>query len=118
VRGWLLKLVIDELELPPPPGEPPLVAPPADFEESGRWAGWWRDDLPATPESKRELLESALASIPAALAAILVLRDVEGIGADETALLTGDAPKRQLVLLHHGRAAVRNALRASHEDLP
>ena len=65
VRGWLLTLVIDELELLPAPAELPLVAPAADFEEAGgRWAGWWKDDLPATPEPEPALLESALARIP------------------------------------------------------
>jgi DNA-directed RNA polymerase specialized sigma24 family protein len=112
VRGWLLKLVIDELALAGLPAEPPPVAPPDEFEEAdGRWAGWWKDDLPATPQPQRELLERAVASIPPVLAAILVLRDVEGIGADETARLTGYAPERQLALLHHGRTAVRTALR-------
>src|SRR5262245_24636404 len=116
VRGWLLNLVIDELALSPPLPEPPAVAPAADFEGAGRWAGWWRDDLPATPEPEPELLERAVASIPPGLAALLVLRDVEGLGADETALLTGHAAERQLALLHHGRAGVRTALRAASED--
>ncbi len=118
VRGWLLKLVIDELAVSPPPAELPAVAPPTDFEAAGRWAGWWRDELPPTAEPERRLLERAVASIPAALAVMIVLRDVEGLGADETALLTGHAPERQLVLLHHGRAGVRTALRAAREDRP
>jgi DNA-directed RNA polymerase specialized sigma24 family protein len=119
VRGWLLKLVIAELAPPPPPAEPPPVAPPEDFEETGsRWAGWWRDDLPATPEPERELVERAVASVPPALAAIVVLHDVEGIGADELTALTGLTPDDQLDLLHHGRVAVRTALRAAREGSP
>jgi len=116
VRGWLLALVIDELAPSPPPVDPPTIAPPADFEGAGRWSGWWKDELPATPEPDPELLERAVGSIPPSLAAMLVLRDVEGIGAVETALLTGQAPERQRVLLHHARAGVRTALRASRED--
>jgi DNA-directed RNA polymerase specialized sigma24 family protein len=119
VRGWLLRLVLDELAVPPPPAEAPQLAPPSDFEDpDGRWAGWWKDELPATPDPERELLERAVASIPAGLAAMLVLRDIEGVGADETAVLTGHEPDRQLVLLHYGRVAVRSALRAAREAGP
>jgi RNA polymerase sigma-70 factor (ECF subfamily) len=115
-RGWLLKLVLDQLGPPPPPVEPPPVAPPADFEETGsRWAGWWKDDLPATPAPEPELVQQAVASIPPGLAAIVVLHDVEGLPADELTSLTGLAAEDQLTLLHHGRVAVRTALRAGRE---
>jgi DNA-directed RNA polymerase specialized sigma24 family protein len=111
-RGWLLRLVLDELAVPTPPADTPPLAPPADFEApDGRWAGWWRDGLSATPVPEHHALESALVSIPAGLAAILLLRDVEGLDPDETAVLTGHTAERQLVLLHHGRVSLRSVLR-------
>jgi DNA-directed RNA polymerase specialized sigma24 family protein len=112
MRGWLLRLVLDELTVPAPPADAPPLAPAADFEAPhGRWAGWWRDGLPVTPTPDDRDLERALTSIPAGLAAILVLRDVEGLGPAEAAVLTGHSAERQLVLLHHGRVSLRSALR-------
>jgi DNA-directed RNA polymerase specialized sigma24 family protein len=119
VRGWLLGLVLDELAMPPPPAEAPPLAPPGEFEDpDGRWAGWWRDGLQATPRPEHAAVEEALAAVPAALAAMLVLRDVEGLGPEETAAVTGEPAARQLELLHHGRVAVRSELRAGPGTAP
>jgi RNA polymerase sigma-70 factor, ECF subfamily len=116
-RAWLLLLVLRELGAPAAPAQAPPVAPSADFEdEDGRWAGWWKDDLPPTPAPARERLERALASIPPGLAAILVLRDVEGLEPAEVEALLGHSPERQIALLHHGRTAVRTALRVAGEQ--
>src|SRR5262245_18402219 len=111
MRGWLLGLVLDELAVPGPRADPPPLAPPADFEApDGRWAGWWRDALSATPMPEQHGFERALGSVPAGLAAILLLRDVEGLDPGEIAVLTGHTAESQLVLLHYGRVSVRSAL--------
>jgi DNA-directed RNA polymerase specialized sigma24 family protein len=113
LRGWLLRLVLDAIVLPEPPAEPEPVASPDDFEDpSGRWAGWWKDAQSKTPPAEPELLEAILATLPPALAALLVMRDVEGLPPGEVAMLLGYAPDQQLRLLHYGRTAVRNRLRA------
>jgi DNA-directed RNA polymerase specialized sigma24 family protein len=119
VRGWLLRLVLDELAVPAAPLEAPPLSPPGEFEDpDGRWAGWWRDGLPATPRPEHAAVEEALATMPAALAVMLVLRDVEGLGPEETGVVTGEPPARQLELLHHGRIVVRSALRAAPAAAP
>lgn len=116
LRGWLLRLVLRELAPAPPPATVAPAAPQHELEsEDGRWAGWWKDGLPATPDPEREALEAALASLPPAVTAILVLRDVEGLRPAEVSALTGHSPETQLAFLHHGRSAVRNALRSVPE---
>jgi DNA-directed RNA polymerase specialized sigma24 family protein len=119
LRGWLLRLVLVELAATAPPEQAAPAAPEHELEPEGsRWAGWWKDDLPATPEPEREALEAAIASLPAALAAMLVLRDVEGLAAAEVEALFGHSPDRQIAFLQHGRTAVRNALRTSAGEAP
>lgn len=113
-RGWLLRAVLLALAAPEPPREAAPAAAPADLEPAGsRWEGWWKDDLPATPEPEREAVEQALATLPPGLVALLVLRDVDGLDAAEVEVLLGHPPERQLAYLHHGRTALRNALRAA-----
>lgn len=119
LRGRLLRLVLVELAAPRPPVDAAPAAPADELEsEDGRWAGWWKDDLPPTPRPEHEALERALASIPAGLTAILVLRDVEQLGADEVEALLDHSSERQLALLHHGRSALRNELRAATGPRP
>jgi DNA-directed RNA polymerase specialized sigma24 family protein len=116
LRGWLLRLVLVELAAPQPPKTFAPAAAAHELEpEDSRWAGWWRDGLPPTPDAEHEALEAAIASLPPGLAALLVLRDVEGLGAAEVAALTGHSPDHQLDFLQHARADVRNALRAAAE---
>jgi hypothetical protein len=113
-RGRLLGLVLAELQAPRPPAEGVPAAPAQELEaDDSRWAGWWQDDLPATPDPGDEPLEAALASLPPGLAALLVLRDVERLEAAEVDALLGHSPEEQLVFLQHGRSALRSALRAA-----
>jgi DNA-directed RNA polymerase specialized sigma24 family protein len=111
-RGGLLELVLDALPpTPPPPPEP--AAPATDFEDpEGRWSGWWKDELARTPPLDAARLDAALATIAPRLAVVLVLRDVEGLDAGEVEALLGYSRAEQLALLHDGRVAIRNALRA------
>jgi DNA-directed RNA polymerase specialized sigma24 family protein len=112
VRAWLLQLVLHEIAAPNPPTEAEPVASPDDFEDpDGRWAGWWKDELPATTLPDGERLDEVLAGLPAGLTAILILRDVEQLTPEEVQLVLDHAPDLQLRLLQSARAAVRNAAR-------
>jgi DNA-directed RNA polymerase specialized sigma24 family protein len=116
LHGWLLRLVLVELAAPRPPEKVAPAAAASELEPEGsRWAGWWRDRLPPTPEPEHEALEAAIGSLPPGLAALLVLRDVEGLEEGEVAALLGHSPDHQLDFLHQARSGVRNALRASAE---
>jgi DNA-directed RNA polymerase specialized sigma24 family protein len=112
VRAWLLRLVLQEIAPPDPPAEAEPVASPDDFEDpAGRWAGWWKDELPTTTLPDAERLDDVLAALPAGLTAILILRDVEQLAPDEVQLVLGYPPDLQLRLLQSARAAVRNTAR-------
>jgi DNA-directed RNA polymerase specialized sigma24 family protein len=111
-RGGLLKLVLEALPpTPMPPPEPMGAA--SDLEDpKGRWSGWWKDEQECTPPADAERFDAILATIAPRLAAALLLRDVEGLDPGEVEELLGCSHAEQLVLLHDGRVAVRNALRA------
>jgi DNA-directed RNA polymerase specialized sigma24 family protein len=83
--------------------------------EGSRWAGWWKDDLPATPDAEGEALEDAIASLEPLFAAMILLRDVEGLDADEVEALFGHTHEFQIAVLHEALTTVRNRLRATAE---
>ncbi|MGC3996419.1 MAG: sigma-70 family RNA polymerase sigma factor [Anaeromyxobacter sp.] len=58
----------------------------------------------------RGLIEAALRELPEAQRAVVTLRDIEGLEADEICNLLGLTLTNQRVLLHRGRARVREAL--------
>jgi DNA-directed RNA polymerase specialized sigma24 family protein len=119
LRGRLLRLVLIELAATEPPAKAEPAAAAHELEPEGsRWEGWWKDDLPPTPELEREALEAAIVSLPPALAAMLVLRDVEGLAPAEVEALFSHPPDGQIAFLQHGRTAVRNALRAAAGAAP
>ena len=84
-----------------------------------RWAGHWASapaswrEVPEDVLVSQEILtevERAIATLPAAQRAVLVLRDVEGLSAAEACQLLGLTEGNQRVLLHRGRSKVRAAL--------
>ncbi len=89
---------------------------PDGFEaEDTRWAGWWRDDR--TPQQWQqqpadEALEQALTELEPAVAAVVVLRDVEKLTAEDVELVLELTPSDQRDLLHRGRASLWKALGA------
>jgi DNA-directed RNA polymerase specialized sigma24 family protein len=112
LRGGLLKLVLEALPpTPMPPTEP--VGAASDLEDpKGRWSGWWKDEQERTPPADADRLDAILATIAPRLAAALVLRDVERLDPGEVEEVLGYSVAEQVALLHEGRVAVRNALRA------
>ena len=87
------------------------------FDESGAWA------TPPVPWADRvddrivaghlaERVRVVLPELPAAQRQVVVLRDVEGLGAAEVAGLLGISDGNQRVLLHRARARVRGLLEA------
>jgi RNA polymerase sigma-70 factor (ECF subfamily) len=84
-------------------------------------AGGWTDPPgpeDASPEAlllgaeTRAALESALARLPPRQRAVITLRDVEGLGAEEAREVLQLSESNQRVLLHRARARVRAALQA------
>ena len=91
---------------------------PHRFRPDGSW-----DEPPVlshdlTPErivAGRQMLEhvrAALDTLPAAQRSVILLRDVEGLDAEEACAILGVSEANQRVLLHRGRARLRDALEA------
>ena len=114
MRGWLLGIVIERLEpSTTSPRDPlPAAVSPGDLED-GRWAGHWKDGLPAPAPAGAEAVETVLARLPAGVAAVVLLRDVERLREDEVARLLSRSPEEQRALLHEGRTGIRNLLEAT-----
>jgi RNA polymerase sigma-70 factor (ECF subfamily) len=89
---------------------------PARFDAAGMW-----QDPPRVwgAQSAEEMvrraeavgvMEAAVASLSEARRAVLTLRDLEGVGPEETCNLLGITMTNQRVLLHRARTKVREAL--------
>lgn len=95
---------------------------PARFRAAGQeWAGHWKEHrapepFPDTPEGSvlgHELIavtRRELAKLPARQREVVTMRDVLGMESAEVNALLGISAANQRVLLHRGRAAVRQAL--------
>lgn len=95
---------------------------PARFREAGQqWAGHWKQDqapvpFPDTPEGSvlgDELItvtQRELDKLPVRQREVVTMRDVLGMESAEVSALLDISPANQRVLLHRGRAAVRQAL--------
>ena len=66
----------------------------------------------------RGRVRAAIATLPAAHRAVLVLRDIEGYTTNETAQLLEISPAAAKVRLHRARIALRDALAAAVERSP
>jgi len=107
-------------------GDEPAV-PPERFQGDGdAWPGHW-----ATPPrpwedperrlqslEARERLRAAIGALPDVQQAVLTLRDVEGLEADEVCRLLDLSDGNQRVILHRARARVRAELEAYFEERP
>jgi RNA polymerase sigma-70 factor (ECF subfamily) len=96
------------------------TVPAERFLESGhRWAGGWAappqpwSDVPAErllDHETRQVIESAIATLPTQQREVITLRDVEQWTSDEVCDLLGLSEGNQRVLLHRARAKVRARL--------
>jgi RNA polymerase sigma-70 factor (ECF subfamily) len=102
----------------------PAVPPDRYQREGDAWPGHW-----ATPPrpwedperrlaslEAREHLRAAIAALPATQQAVLTLRDVEGLEAEDVCALLDVSPGNQRVLLHRARARVRTELERYFEE--
>jgi RNA polymerase sigma-70 factor (ECF subfamily) len=86
---------------------------PADDPE---WPGHWGASPAAFPEARLLAAEAAgvartaIAALPARQQAVITLRDVEGLSAEEACLALGLSEENQRVLLHRARSRVRAEL--------
>jgi RNA polymerase sigma-70 factor (ECF subfamily) len=97
----------------------PAVAPERFQGANGWFPGHWATKPAAwagSPEERalssetRQRVRAAIDDLPPAQREIIVLRDVEGLTADEACNLLGISSTNQRVLLHRARSKVRAAL--------
>ena len=88
---------------------------PARFDQSGQWAEPlqpWDEDVDARVDASAFVptLRSALDQLPARQREVVLMRDVEGLSSEETCDVLGIRPGNQRILLHRGRASLRDRL--------
>jgi RNA polymerase sigma-70 factor, ECF subfamily len=91
---------------------------PDRFLDEGhpRWPGHWSQPPEAWDADElvsRETLEAigaAMEKLPPMQRAVMTMRDVEGLGSEETCQVLGISEANQRVLLHRARSKVRKAL--------
>jgi RNA polymerase sigma-70 factor, ECF subfamily len=96
----------------------PAVAPDRFQREGDAWPGHWA--VPPRPWDDpdrrlhaleaRDRLRAAIGALPDTQQAVLTLRDVEGLEAEEVCELLDLSPGNQRVILHRARARVRAEL--------
>ncbi|HEY0519224.1 MAG TPA: RNA polymerase sigma factor [Ilumatobacteraceae bacterium] len=87
------------------------------FDKSGAWVTPpepWADraDDRVVAERLAARVQQLLPQLPANQRQVVVLRDLEGLRADDVATLVGVSEANQRVLLHRGRAQLRHLLTA------
>jgi len=97
----------------------PSVEPERFLDEGHpRWPGHWArapEAWDADALVSRETLATiadAMATLPSMQRAVMTMRDVEGLDADETCRVLGISDANQRVLLHRGRSKVRKIVEA------
>jgi RNA polymerase sigma-70 factor (ECF subfamily) len=104
----------------------PAVSPDRFQRDGDAWPGHW-----ATPPrpwedperrlsslEAREHLRAAIAALPEVQQAVLTMRDVEGLDAEEVCDLLDLTAGNQRVILHRARSRIRAALERYVEDAP
>jgi RNA polymerase sigma-70 factor (ECF subfamily) len=102
----------------------PAVSPDRFQREGDAWPGHWA--MPPRPWEDperrlasleaREQLRAAIAALPATQQAVLTLRDIEGLEAEEVCELLDLSAGNQRVILHRARARVRADLERYFEE--
>lgn len=131
LRTWVLRICVNQAKRAgrqesriQPSGMPTAdnegTVDPTRFRPNGeQWAGYWTaKGQPADwgPEARllsgevRDVLVSALHELPQRQAQVVALRDVHGLNSAEVAELIGISEGNVRVLLHRGRAALRQRL--------
>jgi RNA polymerase sigma-70 factor, ECF subfamily len=88
---------------------------PSRFDASGQWAEpvqHWDEGVDERVDASIVVpaLRGALDQLPARQREVVLLRDVEGLTSEEACEVLGVEPGNQRVLLHRGRAALRDRL--------
>jgi RNA polymerase sigma-70 factor (ECF subfamily) len=135
LRTWVLRICVNqakragvrESRVEPagmPMAEHESTVDPSRFRPAGEeWAGYWApngkpDDwgpeARALTQEVRAVLMDAMRLLPERQAQVVALRDIHGLDSSEVAELVGVSEGNVRVLLHRGRAALRERLADFH----
>jgi RNA polymerase sigma-70 factor (ECF subfamily) len=129
LAAWLFSIVLNRarsrasregrlVALPALDGGPPdeRAVPRSAFQPDGHWIdppALWETLDPERIVAGRQLWEhvqDAIALLPAAQRAVLILRDIEGCSSEDACRLLEISPENQRVLLHRARGRIRQAI--------
>jgi RNA polymerase sigma-70 factor, ECF subfamily len=122
LKTWLFRILVNRVrsahsvEQRRTPRRVPSVDP-SFFDSLGSWihpvVGWDQDiDDRVVADSVAPALRSALDRLPSRQREVVLLRDVEGLSSEEASEILGIRSGNQRVLLHRGRAGLREMLMA------
>jgi RNA polymerase sigma-70 factor (ECF subfamily) len=103
----------------------PSVDPSRFTPHDHRFPGHWIDDLPSFDDTPEEFflrqetmahVRDLIAQLPARQRVVLVLRDVEGLSAEEACHVLGMNDGTMRVLLHRARARIRQGIETYLQD--
>jgi RNA polymerase sigma-70 factor, ECF subfamily len=101
----------------------PSVAPERFLDASHpRWAGHWSrapeawSDARLVEQETLRAVSRAIETLPPAQRAVMTMRDVEGLDAEETCQCLGLSEGNQRVLLHRARSKVRKAMESFMDE--
>jgi RNA polymerase sigma-70 factor (ECF subfamily) len=121
LRTWLYRILLNRArsagakELSTTSIESLHSVDPARFDAQGQWADpldRWRDDTESRLDAATlaPLLASALDDLAPRQREVVLLRDVDGLSSDEVCEALGITSGNQRILLHRGRARLREIL--------
>jgi RNA polymerase sigma-70 factor, ECF subfamily len=122
LKTWLFRILVNRVrsahsgeQRRTPPGAPSVD--PSSFDSLGQWiqpvVGWDQDiDDRVVANSVAPALRTALERLPPRQREVVLLRDVEGLSSEEASEVLGLRSGNQRVLLHRGRAGLRQMLSA------
>jgi RNA polymerase sigma-70 factor, ECF subfamily len=122
LKTWLFRILANRvrsaraLERPGRLSHAPSVDP-GRFDSSGQWVNFvasWDPDVDGRIDASTvaPLLRDALEALPPRQREVVLLRDVEGLSSAEACAILGIRAGNQRILLHRGRATLREVLAA------
>lgn len=121
LKTWLFRILINRArsagakEHSNTPMDTLHAVDPSRFDLNGQWADpveRWTDEIADRLDAEKlmPILESAMQDLPPRQRQVVILRDVEGLSNDEASSVLGISLGNQRVLLHRGRARLREML--------
>ncbi len=122
-KTWLFRILVNRTrsagarEVPSVPIDEAHAVDPARFDAQGHWAEpvmAWTEESEERLDAARwsPILKTAISRLPERQRQVVMLRDVEGLSSAEACDVLGISVGNQRILLHRGRARLREVVEA------